>query len=237
MQTKYMLYKCLATESGSSCTPTSQEFRDKNHSSALRLKRNAMKWRKKEKEYRKKTCVPLWQRVCGCDWAWPWKVKNFVCTIRAVLPSSQPILQHPVPKLYRGNHGMTSKALPSVSSCSKSSLWHFKPLNHYTDQNPTMHLVNCTTAEPAMLPMYHALANSRRGTSKLRKVYFLSWMGEWSQMEETSGEYQPPILCGSCGWQEEEALIKAALNCNQEFIVNNSKIIRPSCWNAVLRIQ
>lgn len=85
--------------------------------------------------------------------------------------------------------------------------------------------------------MFHVLENSRRDTGELRKAYFLSWMREWSQMEEASGEYHQPIFCGSCGWQEEEALIKAALNCNQEFIVNNPKIIRASCWNALLHLK
>lgn len=55
-------------------------------------------------------------------------------------------------------------------------------------------------------------------------------------MGETTGENHQPILPGSCGCREEEALIKAALNCNQELIVDIPGIIGASHWYAVLAL-
>lgn len=130
---------------------------------------NEVKKNKRKRE--KKTSAPLWQGVCSCDWAWPWKVqKNFVCTTRAVLPSQSSILPSPMPAFYSSNHGTAGSGLKLGSPkhlCSKIT-----PL-HTADLRATMQWVNLTMAVPTML-VSHAPTNLGRGTDELRKAsYFV----------------------------------------------------------------
>lgn len=126
---------------------------------------------------------------------------------------------------YSSNHGMAGSSLKlhSPKHCAlKSSLLHclhpsLQPIMNGWSQR-------CTVFGK----LYHGSANNAsmsHAPSKLGRgirraggslLFCLGWK-YGSEVGETTGENQsgPP---GSCGWPEEEALIKAALNHNQEFI-------------------
>ena len=63
--------------------------------------------------------------------------------------------------------------------------------------------------------------NSGRGKGEQRKACYFVLDGSMAQRWERPLEKNlQPIFPGSCGRLKEETLIKAALNCNQEFIGN-----------------
>lgn len=96
-------------------------------------------------------------------------------------------------------------------------LWASKSL-YMVDLRPTMHHGGANNANVSC-------------TNRLREenswaYYFVLDRSLDQRWERPLEKIHQPNHFGSCGWLEEETLIKAALNCNQQFFVNIPRGIR-----------